>query len=59
MPKLTREQVKAREQELFAYWKSQQRRVQEFFPSSEAGGRGAVSPLGGTAVPAKQQPRKR
>ena len=59
MSKLTPQQIKRREQELFAYWKSQQRRVQEFFPSSEAGGRGHVSPLGGQAKPAEQPRKKR
>jgi hypothetical protein len=59
MPKLTAQQIKKREQELMAFHRGQQRRViREMFPSSLPNSRGAVSPLGGTAVPAKQSRKK-
>lgn len=50
MPKLTREQVKARERELMNYWRARQREVNAMFPSTLPNSRGAVSPLGGVAV---------
>ena len=60
MPKLRKQEIKRREQAHMDYWRAQQRTIaRELFPSVLPGGRGAVSPLGGTAVPAKQPARKR
>ena len=60
MPKLTKQEIKKREQELMAFHRAQQRtRSGMMFTSSEAGGRGAVSPLGGVAKPASAKGTKR